>query len=207
VKARALSDRVGAPVRRGSVDGRSKKLIRACNRRPCTEPGLQNQAGKDSARPRQIEHPRILRVMALTTHGTATIVFVARVVVRGRRARRCSSAAVLDGPRVARSMAGTVSRFHPVFLRLRQGRGSMRHLPLQADGELKHQQCCDHPVCRSVAHDSGAYTRRRDERSSVRAVDSNALQPARALDATLAGRRRQFKRLQWQFVSAGPKEV
>jgi hypothetical protein len=83
----------------------------------------------------------------------------------------------------------------------------MRHLPLQADGELKHQQCCDHPVCRSVAHDSAAYTRRRDERSGVRAGDPNTLQPAKALDATVAGRRRRFKRLQCQFVSAGPKEV
>jgi hypothetical protein len=103
-------------------------------------------------------------------------------------------------------MAGTVSRFHSVSLRLRQGRGSMRHLPLQTDGELKHQHRCDHPVCGFVAHDFEAYTRRRDERSSVRAGDPNAL-PAKVLDAALTGRRRQFKRLQCQFVSAGPKEV
>src|SRR5882762_8327322 len=123
--------------------------------------------------------------MALTTHGTAAIVFVARVVVRGRRARRCSSAAFLDGARVTRLMAGTVSRFHRVFPWLRQGRDSMRYLPLKTDGELKHQQRGDHPVCGSVTHDS--------QRTPAAVTRT-------ALGAALTGRRRQPKRLQWQFV-------
>jgi hypothetical protein len=38
-------------------------------------------------------------------------------------------------------------------LPFRRGHDSLRHLPLQTDGELKHHQRCNHPVCRSVTHD------------------------------------------------------
>jgi hypothetical protein len=94
--------------------------------------------------------------MTLAVKGTAAVVLMCRgtVTVRGRRARRCSSAVSINGPRVPRLMAGTVPRFHAARLRLRRGRGSMRHLPLQTEDELKHQQRCKHPVCGSVRHDS-----------------------------------------------------
>jgi hypothetical protein len=48
-------------------------------------------------------------------------------------------------------MGRTVPRFHAVHLLLRLSYDSMRHLPLQTDGELQHQQRCTHPVC-GVAH-------------------------------------------------------
>ena len=78
-------------------------------------------------------------------------------------------------------MTRTLPRFQAVHLPFRWGRDSMRYLPLKTDGELKHQQRGDHPVCGSVTHDR--------QRTPV-AVMKEAVQ-----------------RLQWQLVLAGPKEV
>jgi hypothetical protein len=50
-------------------------------------------------------------------------------------------------------MGRTAPRFHAVHLPLRWGYDRMRHLPLQTDRELNHQQRCNHPVCGSLTHD------------------------------------------------------
>ncbi len=139
---------------RNSSDGRSKYPIGTRNRRLRVEDRQQQQGGKGSGRARQVEYRWTLRVVTLTAHGAAAVVLVGGVVVRGGRARRCSSAATINGPRVLRLMAGTVPRFHAARLRLRRGRGRMRHLPLQTERELKHQQRRKYPVCGSVRHDS-----------------------------------------------------
>jgi hypothetical protein len=50
-------------------------------------------------------------------------------------------------------MVRTIPRSHAVHLPFRRSDDSLRHLPLQTDGELKHQQRCNYPFCGSVTHD------------------------------------------------------
>ena len=93
--------------------------------------------------------------MTLAVHRAAAVVLMGSGTrtVRGRRASGCSGAASLVSSRVLGRMTRTVPRVHPARLPFGRGHICMRHLPLHADDELKHQQRCNHPVREPVTHD------------------------------------------------------
>ena len=78
--------------------------------------------------------------MTLAAERMTAVVFAGRVVMRGRRPHRVRRAASLLNAQVLRRMSRTVTRSHAVHLLLRLGHDSLRRLPLQTDGELKHEQ-------------------------------------------------------------------
>ncbi len=84
--------------------------------------------------------------MTLAAQSVAAVVLRGRVIVRGQRTRRCTCV----GSRVLGLMGRTVPSLRGAHLPVRSNCVSLRHLPLQTDGELKHQQRCNHPVCGSV---------------------------------------------------------
>jgi hypothetical protein len=79
--------------------------------------------------------------MTLAAERMTAVVFAGRVVMQGRRPHRDSRrAASLLNAQVPRQMSRTVTRYHAVHLLVRLGHDSLRRLPLQTDGELKHEQ-------------------------------------------------------------------